>query len=80
MAPVDERADVGGGVEGMADLDSRNALADSLHELLSNRLLHEKSARGRASLTVETVNHEHNGIERPFQIGIAENDNGILAA
>lgn len=80
MGLVDQRTDFGLWVEGMTDLDVVHPIDEPCLEFLGNRVLHQK-ARGRgAALSVERIDHEDCRIQRPVEIGIVENDHGVLAA
>ena len=80
MARMDQRPDLGGRIERMADLELATRSASRVRELLVDRGLHEQPARRRAALAVQAVDHEHHGVERAIEIGIVEHDDRVLAA
>ncbi len=80
MARMDQRADLGRGIERMADLDLLDALGGALGELVVDRGLDQRAARRGAALAVQRVDHEQAGIERAVDIGIGEHDHRIFAA
>src|SRR5689334_631478 len=80
MPLMDQRPDLGGGIEGMADLQRLHTRGELFDELSGNGFLNQQAAGGGAALAIERVDHEHDGIERTIKIGVVEHDDGILAA
>jgi hypothetical protein len=77
---MNQRPDLGGGIDRVADLDRAHARRKPLRELALDGFVHEQAARRRAALAVQAVDHEHDGVERPLQVRVVEHDDGVLAA
>ena len=56
------------------------ALGRACRKAIVDRALHQGARRRGAALTVEGVDHEEHGIERPVEVGVVEDDDGVLAA
>ena len=75
-----QRADLGARIERMADAQLGHALRQLGDEFVVDRALHQQPARRGATLAVQAVDHEHDGIERTVEVGVVEHDDRILAA
>src|SRR5690606_20542642 len=80
MLPVDQRTDLGGRVERMADTYFLYPLDQPGFKLLFDRVLDQEARGRRAALPIDGVDHEYDGVERTLQIRIVENDDRILSA
>ena len=77
---MDQRSDLGRGIEGVADLERLHPCGELLDELLRDAFLHQQAAGRGAALAVQRVDHEDDGIERAVELGVVEHDHGVLAA
>ena len=77
---VDERADHRRRVERVTDRDVTHLFDKASGEFVVDRLLHEHTTRTGATLTVEAVDHEGDGVQCSVEIGVVEDDHRILAA
>src|SRR5260370_34545368 len=80
MPFVDQGADLGHGIEGMAYLERLHPRGELFNEFFSDALLDQEPARRGAALAIERVDHEHDRIERAIPIGFVEHDHRVLAA
>src|SRR5260370_42449353 len=80
MPLVDQGADLGHGIEGMADLERLHPRGELFNEFFGDALLDQEAARRGAALAIERVDHEHDRIERAIQIGVVEHDTRVPAA
>ena len=80
MTRVNEGADDTCGVERVSDGHAAHLLGETVGEVVVDGLLHQDPTRTGATLAVQAVDHEDDGVERPFEVGIVEDDHRILAA
>ena len=80
LLAVDQRAELGGRIKGIADLDGGGALDQAFDELVVDIALNQQARAGIAALPVEAEDHERNRVERAFEVGIIEDDHRALAA
>src|SRR3954469_22035957 len=80
MPLMDQRPDFGGGIERMPDLQGLYPGRELFDEFCGDALLNQQPARRGTALAVQRVDHEHDRIQRPVEIGVVEHDDGILAA
>ncbi len=80
MTWMDQRADFRVRVEWIADLDPLDPLGQSRGELIIDPALDEQAAAGGAALAVQAVDHKNDCVERAIEVGIGEQDHGILPA
>jgi hypothetical protein len=80
VARVDQRADLGRGIERMADLDLLDARGGAPGKLLVDRGFDQRPARRGAALAVERVDHEQHRVERAVEVRVGEHHHGVLAA
>src|SRR4029453_1398037 len=80
VALMDQRAHLGVGIEGVADLDTPRTCREGVGKSLVDRLLHQRPAGRRAALAVQAVDHEQRRVERPLEISIVEDHYGVFAS
>src|SRR5690242_21763036 len=69
MPRMDQRTDLGCGIQRMANLQRLHARRKLLDETLGNARLDQKPRRRGAALAIERIDHEHDGVERAVEIG-----------
>jgi hypothetical protein len=79
MALVDQRPHFGRGIQRMPDFQTCHPLCNPLDETIVQRAVNQQSARRRAALAVQAVDHEHDRIDGAIQVGVLEHDHRILA-
>ena len=80
MQRVDQGAQLGGRVEGVAQADTLHAFREPADEIVIDVPFHQHPAAGGAPLPVEAVDHEHRGVQGPVQVRVGEDDHRVLAA
>src|SRR3954466_14973909 len=68
MSLMDQWPDLGGGIEGVADLQRLHPRRELLDEFSGDGLLNQQPARRGAALAVQRVDHEHGRIQRSVEI------------
>ena len=76
----DQRADVDGLVERIADAEGRHARLELGDEALLDRLLHEEARAGAADLALVEPDGVDEALDGAVEIGVLEDDVGRLAA
>src|SRR5699024_1329826 len=77
---VDHRAELGGGVEPVADGGLGGGVGHGLRELLVDRVLHVEAGAGRAGLAVAEHPRGHGSGDGGVPVAVGEDDVGALAA
>ncbi len=68
------------GSSGWPTLSAFTRAGEPFDESVRDALLDQQPARRGATLAIEGVDHEHDGIERAVEIGVLEHDHRVLAA
>src|SRR5581483_11844630 len=77
---VDGRAHVHGFVKAIADLQRLGPLDVAVHELAIDTLLYDDAAGRSAALASGAESAPQSAVDREFEVGVIENDHGVLAA
>mmetsp|Transcript_27483 Transcript_27483/g.50771 ORF Transcript_27483/g.50771 Transcript_27483/m.50771 type:complete len:232 (+) Transcript_27483:1607-2302(+) len=80
MCVIDQRSNLGGGIKGVAHGDRLRPLRQFLLELICDAVLHQQARRGRATLAIERIGHEHSRIQSGVKICVVKHDDRVLAA
>ena len=80
MTRTDQRAGLGLVVVGAAEPDGLRALDERVDERVVDLLLHQQAGAGRADLAGVQEDRGEGVVERDVQVGVREDDVGVLAA